>query len=179
MSDAVAESQGMISHFCGTAVAIAALTATLLGMNGAEVPLVVATGVLAAVICTFWASSYLWDKLVAADERLDAGATPGSETEPAPLGRAITAGAQLAITIQGVVLGLIFSLSDQGDVTVTSKVAVIALGAGVIFGILLITVSGDSIHGPSTHAFVILLFYLTLWGLAYGLISIVSVVVLS
>ncbi|MET9899784.1 hypothetical protein [Streptomyces sp. NPDC006446] len=176
------ESQGIISHFCGTAIGVVALASVFIGLNGTETPLVVSTAALALVIFLFWGGAYLWDKLAAADER---AAQPQNQGAPQPqvpageqpsLGQAVNSGVQLAITIQGVVLGLIFSFVSAGEITATVKVAVISLIVGVIAGLLVIAISSIEIPGPRTHTFVILLVYISLWGLAYGLLCIGSTV---
>ncbi|MFI9149506.1 hypothetical protein [Streptomyces sp. NPDC053367] len=168
-----------VSHFCGIALAVAVLSATLLGINGGERPLVVATGALAAVMCLFWGGGFLWDKLAASDKAATPAPAPtlALVDNRSPLKDSVTASVQLAVTIQGVVLGLIFAFVGNKDVTNTVKVAVIALGVGVISGILLFTFVSHQIFGVRTQAFVVIFQYITLWGLSYGLLCIISAVV--
>ncbi|MGV9812740.1 hypothetical protein ACWDTQ_12525, partial [Streptomyces cellulosae] len=126
---------------------------------------------LAVVMCFFWAAGYLWDKLADDDAK---------EVEPTgvnPLEMSVTASVQLAVTIQGVVLGLIFAFLDKDAITITVQVGVVALAVGVLSGILLFTYVSHHIFGYRTQAFVIILQDLTLWGLAYGLLCITSTVV--
>jgi len=176
--------------------AVAAAVATeLLRVIGAEVSLVVATGMLAVTIGVFWLSAISWERLDKLDKADDGSATtsqgsetpPGTATEPnvssstrvshPELSPAITAGTSLAITVQGFVLGLVFAFLDKDTASVTIKVGVASLGTGVIVGVLLYSLAAISVPGPRTRSLTLMLFNVTLWALCYGLLCLVAAVI--
>lgn len=178
-----------------SAVAAAAATA-LLKLVGAEVSLVAATGMLAVTIGVFWLSAKSWERLDKLD-KVDvgsAGTSRGSERSPPEtdtkpdsspsdgisrreLSPAITAGTNLAITVQGFVLGLVFAFLDKDTATATVKVGVASLGTGVIVGVLLYSLAAISVSGPRTRSMTLMLFNVTLWALCYGLLCLIAAVV--
>jgi hypothetical protein len=174
-----------------------AIASVLLIAFRVEVSLVVATAGLAVTIGAFWLAAFGWEKLADADEadHRSTATNSGSRTVPpagteVPVGLptsrtlprrelspAMTAGTSLAITVQGVVLGLVFAFLDKNTASATVKVGVVSLGIGVIAGLLLYSLAAISVPGPRTRALTVLLFNVTLWGLCYGLLCIVAAVV--
>ena len=78
----------------------------------------------------------------------------------------------LAITIQGVVLGLVFAFGKT--TSITAKVGAVALATGVITGFLLYALAAVDVSGPRVQVIALFLFNLVLWSLFYGLMCIVA-----
>jgi hypothetical protein len=172
----------------------AAVAAVLMHAYGVETSLRVATALLAVTIGLFWISTVGWLRLVQADlggtATSPSGETPppaGTESKPGgppaqgaarrELSPAMTSGTNLAITVQGFVLGLVFAFLDTQTASATVKVGVASLATGVIVGVLLYSLAAISVPGPRTRALAVILFNVTLWALCYGLLCLVAAVV--
>ena len=88
--------------------------------------------------------------------------------------------ANLVITVDGVVLGLIYTFSTAGKAPTPAvvKVGALALVAGVIVGLLLYSLVAGRITTRTSVAVATALFSLIAWTLAYGLLCIVFALVL-
>jgi hypothetical protein len=168
----------------------AAVAGSVMAVINLETPLVVSTFGLAVVIAGFLFAAIRWTHLAQKDAEDSAesqsAATLASTSDDASATRtpsavegsgrqlspAMTAATSLAIQVQGVVLGLVFAFSHQDSTTV--KVGAISLGLGVVVGLLLYSLAAIDISGRRTQAVAVLLFNLTLWTLAYGLLCIVA-----
>jgi hypothetical protein len=81
--------------------------------------------------------------------------------------------ATVLVTTPGVVLGLLAAFGTAGTLTTVVKVAAIALGTALLLGIVLSgLVSMADIGNPPRSTVIRLMFNLTLWALALGVLGI-------
>jgi hypothetical protein len=81
--------------------------------------------------------------------------------------------ATVLVTTPGVVLGLLAAFGTSGTLTTVVKVAVVALAAALLLGIILNgLVSMHGISNPPRSTVIRLLFNLTLWALTLGILGI-------
>lgn len=86
--------------------------------------------------------------------------------------------ANVLVTTPGVVLGLLAVFGSSGTLTTVVKVAAIALATALLLGIILSgLVSMQDIGNPPRSTVIRLMFNLTLWALALGVIGIAMGVV--
>jgi len=172
--------------------ALAVIAGSALLLANVETSLGVVTIVLGGIILLFFLAPQAWVSLSKKDEVDRLKAAPASDTsansgssravptttlgwlQQAPaMATAIT----LAITVQGVVLGLVFAFNK--DITLTARVGAVSLAVGVIVGMLVYVLGAIDVSGPRQQLVAKLLFNLTLWCLFYGLLSIVATFVLQ
>ncbi|MDA5280913.1 hypothetical protein [Streptomyces sp. Isolate_45] len=165
--------QIIIGLFAATAFTAGMILFQLKG----EKPLVWSTFALALFTATLLLMSSIW-------RYLDAPAQPQVGTTQAQPGNtafemshAFSGGAKLAVTVQGVILGLIFALRNDGPISTTAKVGTLALTAGVVFGLLLFSVTIVTVSERPSRAVAALFFNLTLMALAYGLFCTAATVI--
>jgi hypothetical protein len=187
--------EGLILGTRLTAIAAAAIAALALSLAGAQKALVVATAILAALIGVHLLLDRLWlrlpgmmtgpDQVADADAALAADATrDGTSTDPASApsiedtrdwGGPFKDGANLVITVEGVVLGLVFAFIGSNGGNVMVNVGAVSLAAGVVLGILLYSLAAGGIPSDWGAAIASLVLNISLYALAYGLICIVGV----
>lgn len=143
----------------------------VLALSRVQTALVVATLALAGVIIVFWLAAVGWGYLAGRDAMGTTAPTASAPTVPS-LSPAMTAATSLAIQVQGVVLGLVFAFSHQDSVVV--KVGVVALAVGIVVGLLLYGLTAFEVTGQRTLSAAVILFDLTLFALAYGLLCLVT-----
>ncbi|GGQ72091.1 hypothetical protein [Kitasatospora griseola] len=156
--------------------ALAALVAALVMLaNDVPMTLIVATFSLAAIIVLYIASALLWEALSGAQEvdLRPAAAIPQTPERTFPLSPAMAQATQLAVTVQGVVLGLVFAFLGSREATATIKVGAVALVVGVILGLLLYALVVIEVPGNSCAAMAGVLFNWCLWSASYGLTCVV------
>lgn len=97
---------------------------------------------------------------------------PGNANEPA-LAPLLRDGANVVITVDGVVLGLIYAfVGDKVPATVV-KIGSVALMAGVVFALTLYSLAAGNITTRAAVGFATALYSLAAWALAFGLECIV------
>lgn len=104
--------------------------------------------------------------------------TPAAE-EP-DLSKLLRSAANVVITVDGVVLGLVYAFvgMDKTSTPLVVKVGALALVAGVVLALLLYSLVAGKITTRAAVAFATGLFSLISWALAYGLLCIVFAIVL-
>ncbi|WP_149184509.1 hypothetical protein [Streptomyces sp. TRM49041] len=140
-----------------------------LSMWIAELPasLIVATLALSAVIFSYLGATVLW--------RFLAVRGPAHEHPEVPeLSDAMSKTIQLAVTVQGVVLGLIFAFLRDRAATITVQVGAVSLVVGVILGLLLYTLVSYEVSAPGCLVMAGLLSNFTVWSAGYGLTCLVT-----
>jgi hypothetical protein len=88
------------------------------------------------------------------------------------VGPALRSEATGLVTLQGVVLGLVFSFLGGHAVTATVQVAAVALVVGVLLGLLLLSLIAFGIDNPRQGRIAAQVFILSLNAAAYGLLCI-------
>jgi hypothetical protein len=150
------------------------------------------------VVALFWASTSYWvalsnaakDATKAASEqklrrkmnrlvdkvRHSVNSSDSQPEAPSNVTQAYVRGANVITTVQGVILGLVFGFLVQPGPALTIKVAMVSLAVGLVFGLLLYTLSAIEI--PPSHRFIVFMLYTTsALALVYGLVCIVSAAV--
>ncbi|MFC6595704.1 hypothetical protein [Kitasatospora paranensis] len=136
--------------------------------------LIVATFALFAIIVLYLASALLWEVLSGVGKvDLVPAVQVGTPGNPSGLSPAMAQATQLAVTVQGVVLGLVFAFLGGRVATVTIQVGAVSLAAGVVFGLLLYALVVIEVPGASCAAMAGVLFNWSLWAASYGLACIV------
>ena len=178
------------------AIAAAAIAALGLSVAGAQKALVITTAILAALICVHLLLDRGWMRLPAmvsdpsppeqATEGggdTKGGAAAGEGGAPATAARrewgtAFKDGANLVITVEGVVLGLVFAFIGNHGTTGLVNVGAASLAAGVVLGILLYSLASGGVPSGWGSAIASLMLNLSLYALAYGLICIVAALIM-
>jgi hypothetical protein len=107
-------------------------------------------------------------------DRLDDPRGPRAGTH----GAAFRAQAAALVTLQGVVLALVLTLAGD-DPSLTVKVAGAALVTGVLLGLLQAGLVAIDVTSDGQIAIATILFNLTLWACAYGLLCLAAELVLG
>lgn len=104
---------------------------------------------------------------------------PPAETEP-DLSGLLRNAANVVITVDGVVLGLVYTFlgATHKPIPLAVKVGAVALVAGVVLALLLYALVAGKITTPTAVSISTGMFSLTSWALAYGLLCIVFTLVL-
>ncbi|MBV9381245.1 MAG: hypothetical protein JOY82_04770 [Streptosporangiaceae bacterium] len=166
-----------IACFTGAGAASVAL-----GLMAVPLALTVSTSILAGLIGLHLLLDRGWIRLVGTTASAAQSATEGAtETEPGvdrDWGAAFKDGANLVITVEGVVLGLVFAFIAKGTASSTLvNVGAASLAAGVVLGILLYSLAAGGIPGAWGAAIASLMLNISLYALAYGLICIVGALI--
>jgi hypothetical protein len=143
------------------AMPYAAVVAGLL-LIPVALPLAVATVTLGLVELFFRQFSTAWAAL----------ADDPSPPAAAAVGTALRTETTGLVTLQGVVLGLVFSFLGDGVVTPTIRVAAVALALGVLLGLLLLSMVAYGIDNLRQGRVAGQVFILSLNAAAYGLLCI-------
>lgn len=176
--------RGVLVARCVIAVLVAHAAAFMVLFTGLETALAGATLGLAVVIAVETACTYLWIRpyLAAASEgttRERDQSTPADENGNDDADAAMVArnaeilrdAARLAISTQGIVLGLV-SFSSARELTTTAKVGASSLVIGVLVGVILYFLVAYGISDARRRGASAYLYGLTFWALGYGLICI-------
>ncbi|WP_437070491.1 hypothetical protein [Streptomyces sp. enrichment culture] len=156
---------------------IASGSTVILALKNAETTLVVATAVLTALIVLYLIARKQWVKFAKRDEEeVEASDRPAVDIFASPdrTARSMSTASTQVVTVQGVVLGLVFAFQDGSVESVTIKVGLGSLAFGVSIGLLLVSLCAFAIPGRRTLAISQLLFNITFWSLNYGLVCIAS-----
>jgi hypothetical protein len=137
-------------------VLVAAVTVALAGVQGS---LAAALAALAALIVCHLSLSAYWVR------GGEGGGPPPNQAE------ILRGAAQLAITTDGIVLGLL-TFADRKHLDITTKVGASALAVGVLTGVMLFFLVAYAVPVRRQVA-AALLFNLTFWALSFGLLCIV------
>lgn len=148
-------------------IGIATATGAWLLVTG-PIALAAATLSLAATVALVVGVSLVWDSF---DESRPDLAT-GKHAE------AFQSQAAGLVTLQGVVLTLVLTLADQTTST-TIKAGGVALVIGVLFGLVLAGLVALGISGQGQLLIATLVFNLTVWSCAYGLLCLAAALVLE
>lgn len=151
-----------IAAFLGAGAA-----ALSLGLTGAQLALIVSTWALAGLVGVHLLLDRGWIRLLG-------GTESESQTTPTDWGAAFKDGANLVITVEGVVLGLVFAFVAKGAGITLVNVGAASLAVGVLLGILLYSLAAGGIPTNWGAAIASLMLNLSLYALAYGLICIVG-----
>jgi hypothetical protein len=155
----------------------ASIGTAFLAVLGAETSLIVATGILALLILFFFGARVWWVKIAKADteETVAMGGTVVDVfASPDRAAQVMSTAGTLTVTVQGLVLGLIFTFKGGAITATTVKVGIGALALGVVVGLLLVSLCSFSLPGRRTRVISALLFNLSIWNLSYGLVSIAA-----
>lgn len=133
-----------------------------------DAALVAATWGLFVVMALWVGGAVLWGAI-----------NPPAPEEP-DLSELLRNAANVVITVDGVVLGLIytFSTTREAPIPTVVKVGAMALVLGVVVGLLLYSLVAGKITTRAAVAIATGLFSLIAWSLAYGLLCIVFALVL-
>jgi hypothetical protein len=137
-------------------------------VSGREESLNAATWGLSVVVILWLGMALIWGKIN----------TP-APNEP-DLSGLLRNGANVVITVDGVVLGFVYAFVSvgKGDPTpLVIKVGALALVIGVVLALLLYSLVAGKITTPASVAVATGLFSLISWALAYGLLCIVFALV--
>jgi hypothetical protein len=148
---------------------LAALGAAIfLQIRRMDAALVAATWGLFVVMALWVGGAVLW------------GAVNLPATEEPDLSELLRNAANVVITVDGVVLGLVytFSTTREAPIPTVVKVGALALVLGVVVGLLLYSLVAGKITTRTAVAIATGLFSLIAWSLAYGLLCIVFALVL-
>jgi hypothetical protein len=150
------------------AVLAALAAAVVLQVRHDEPALRAATWGLFVVVVLWVGGALLWGAI-----------NPPAANEP-DLSELLRNAANVVITVDGVVLGLIYTFSAGKGTAIPTvvKVGVLALVAGVVVGLLLYALVAGRITTRPAVAVATGLFSLIAWALAYGLLCIVFALVL-
>jgi hypothetical protein len=121
------------------------------------------------VVITLWVGLALfWGRI-----------NPPAQTEP-DLSQLLRSAANVVITVDGVVLGLVYAFlgATNKPIPLVVKVGAVALVAGVVLALLLYALVAGKITTPIAVSVATGLFSLISWALAYGLLCIVFALVL-
>lgn len=129
----------------------AGIAALVLGLTDAQPALTVSTSILAGLIIFHLLLDLGWIGLFD-NTALAAQPATTDETQTAPeakrdWGAAFKDGANLVITVEGVVLGLVFAFTPKGASSTLVDVGAASLATGVLFGILLYSLAAGGIPG--------------------------------
>ncbi|WP_405361974.1 hypothetical protein OG535_29290 [Kitasatospora sp. NBC_00085] len=127
-----------------------------------------ATGFFASAVIAYYAVYWAWGKIDDADKR-GGGATKGNYGP-----ETMAAGARFLITVEGVLIGLIFTSLKTVTPSIVLKVGLSSLSLGMVLGVMLFIVSSDGINGPRSEITAKLLFNSALLALTYGLICVTA-----
>ncbi|WP_329486629.1 hypothetical protein OG618_08165 [Kitasatospora sp. NBC_01246] len=150
--------------------------------EGAAISLVVATAILTTLIAVYRATALWWVKLAERDEgeiTASGGTVVSLLAEPDRAAQAMSTSGTLLVTVQGVVLGLVFTFNKGQPILITAKVGIGSLAFGVCAGLLLVSLCTFSLPGRRTRAVSNLLFTLAIWSLSYGLVCIAAAAIAS
>lgn len=137
------------------------VAAGVVALTGGEASLAAALTALAILILVHLGITAWWVS----------GGTGTAGGPPANQPDILRGAAQLAITTDGIVLGLL-SFSNRGQLDLTTKVGASALALGVLTGVMLYFLVAYTVPAGRQTASS-LLFNLTFWGLSFGLLCIV------
>ena len=135
---------------------------------------------LALFIAVETGFTYLWIRPYLAATPSGRSAAPEGGAKPSDKSEAdrvaenaaiLREAASLAISTQGIVLGLV-TFSSAGDLTTTAKVGTSSLVFGVLMGMVVYFLVAYGIGDARRRAASAYLFGLTLWAFGYGLICI-------
>ncbi len=174
---------GLITGVRSAGFAGAGAASLALGLTGVPLALTVSTAVLAGLVGLHLLLDRGWIRLVVGNTASAAqpAAEDGTSTMTVPArdwGAAFKDGANLVITVEGVVLGLVFAFIARGTASSTLvNVGAGALAAGVVLGILLYSLAAGGIPGDWGAALASLMLNVSLYALAYGLICIVGALI--
>ena len=164
------------ASFAGAGVA-----SLVMGLTGVLLALTVSTSILAGLIGVHLLLDRGWIQLVGNTASATQPAT-GDNTETTPeadrdWGAAFKDGANLVITVEGVVLGLVFAFITKGPSSAVVDVGAGSLAAGVVLGILLYSLAAGGVPNDWGAAIASLMLNVSLYALAYGLICIVAALI--
>jgi hypothetical protein len=136
-------------------------------VSGVEEALGAATWGLLVVVCLWVGLAVAWGTI-----------NPPAANEP-DLSELLRNAANVVITVDGVVLGLVYAFvaGGKGPVHLVIKVGALSLVAGVVLALLLYSLVAGKITSYTSTAFANMLFSLISWALAYGLLCIVFALV--
>jgi hypothetical protein len=137
-------------------------------VSGLESSLAAATWGLLVVVVLWVGLALFWGRI-----------NPPAETEP-DLSQLLRNAANVVITVDGVVLGLVYTFrgTTNKPIPLVVKVGAVALVAGVVLALLLYALVAGKITTPTAVSVATGMFSLTSWALAYGLLCIVFTLVL-
>ncbi|MCX5293627.1 hypothetical protein [Streptomyces sp. NBC_00183] len=156
---------------------VAILAAAFLMSNHVETSLTVSTAILAALIGLYWAARAWWVKIAKQDKQeveSSGGQVVDVFARADRAAQAMSTVATLVVTVQGIVLGLVFAFDKGSAASVTIKVGIGSLAFGVSVGLLLVSLCAFSLPGRRTMVVSALLFNLAIWNLSYGLVCIAA-----
>ncbi|WP_441250919.1 hypothetical protein [Kitasatospora sp. McL0602] len=163
-------------------VLVAGVSTAFLIVQDAATSLTTATAILTALIAVYWAMSVWWVKLAMRDtEEIESrgGRVVDVTANADQAAQSMSTAGTLVVTVQGVVLGLLFAFSKGQPILVTAKVGVGSLAFGVCAGLLLVSLCAFSLPGRRTRVVSALLFNLAIWSLSYGLVCIAAAAIAS
>jgi hypothetical protein len=137
-------------------------------VSGIEPSLAAATWGLLVVIVLWVGLALFWGEI-----------NPPAQTEP-DLSQLLRNAANVVITVDGVVLGLVYTFlgDNKKPIPLVVKVGAVALVSGVVLALLLYALVAGKITTPIAASIATGLFSLISWALAYGLLCIVFALVL-
>lgn len=137
-------------------------------VSGIELSLTAATWGLLVVVVLWVGLALFWGRI-----------NPSAQTEP-DLSQLLRNAANVVITVDGVVLGLVYAFlgASKKPIPLVVKVGAVALVAGVVLALLLYSLVAGKITTPIATSIATGLFSLISWALAYGLLCIVFALVL-
>jgi hypothetical protein len=148
------------------------IAAIWLAASHNEVTLYGSTFFLAGYIALTTLVSQVWEKLPSSTAESE---DPPKAPDSFDLSPSLTQATNLYITIEGVVLGLIFTfVQGTSKLTLTVKVGAAALAVGLLVGLLLYSLVAVEVKGDGPTVVAGFLFNVMSWLLAYGLLCIVS-----
>jgi hypothetical protein len=101
-------------------------------------------------------------------------ATPASEEPPEAQ---LRKGAEIVMTVDGVVLGLVYGLAGGGAIADVVKVGAVSLAVGVVLALTLFSLATDSFRTMAAWVTGNLLYSLAAWAMAFGLLCVVAALV--
>jgi hypothetical protein len=162
------ETNPWLVGFLLLSVLVALGVAICLQVHSTDAALVAATWGLFGVIALWVGGALLWGAI-----------NPRAAEEP-DLSELLRNAANVVITVDGVVLGLVYTFSTTRGASVPTvvKVGALALVLGVVVGLLLYSLVAGKITTRTAVMIATGLFSLVSWSLAYGLLCIVFALVL-
>ncbi|MCX4626044.1 hypothetical protein [Streptomyces sp. NBC_01443] len=172
----------VVMYASALGVLVAGVSTAFLIVERAATSLTAATAILTALIAMYWAMSVWWVKLATRDmEEIKSrgGRVVDVLADADQAAQSMSTAGALVVTVQGVVLGLVFAFSNGRPILVTAKVGIGSLAVGVCTGLLLVSLCAFSLPGRRTRAVSFLLFNLAIWSLSYGLVCIAAAAIAS
>jgi hypothetical protein len=163
-------------------VLVSGVSTAFLVVERAATSLTAATAILTALITTYWAARVWWVKLAwrdAEEVQAEGGQVEDVLSNASQAAQSMSTAGTLVVTVQGVILGLVFAFSKGTVISTTAKVGIGSLAFGVCTGLLLVSLCAFSLPGRRTRTVSALLFNLAIWSLSYGLLCIAATAITS